>query len=37
LPDGRHVKELQKIASLRARGYNTTAIRTMLRRDDDDD
>jgi proline racemase len=28
------VKELQKIASLRARGYNTTAIRTMLRRDD---
>lgn len=27
------VKELQKIASLRARGFNTTAIRTMLRRD----
>src|SRR6516162_2931416 len=29
----RDVKELQKIASLRARGYNMTAIRTMLDHD----
>ena len=29
----RDVKELQKIASLRARGYNMAAIRTMLHRD----